>query len=290
MTPPEEQICLTVDVEDWTQSTLDFDAPLDARCRRNTLAMLDLFDALGARGTWFVQGLLARQHPDLVRAIADRGHEVGCHAYSHRPLFSMTDAELDREIGDGRARVEDAGGVAVRGFRAPDFSLGRPARELAEVERRIFAALARHGFRYDSSVVPARTRRYGVSRAPRGPFWLREGLVEIPLTTVRVGRRLPALGGGYLRLFPLAVSRLAMAQAAEDRRVPVVYVHPYELDRHELTDVRRMRPIPWRLRVSQGVGRATVAAKLAALTRDRSFVRMGELAARVEAEGELPVL
>ena len=180
--------------------------------------------------------------------------------------------------------------MAVRGFRAPDFSLGRPARQLGEVERRIFAALARHGFHYDSSVVPARTRRYGVAGAPTGPFRLREGLIEIPLATLRVGRRIPALGGGYLRLFPLALSRWAVTQAAAERRVPVVYVHPYELDGEELTDVRRARPIPWRLRVSQGVGRATVARKLLALTRGRRFVCMGELAARVAADATLPLL
>jgi polysaccharide deacetylase family protein (PEP-CTERM system associated) len=247
--------------------------------------MLDLFDTLGVKGTWFVQGLVARDFPDLVRAIAARGHELGCHAHSHRPLFRMSDAELEAEIGGARARIQDVAGVAVDGFRAPDFSLGPPARELAQVERRIFAVLVRHGFRFDSSVVPVRMRRYGVSRVPSGPFCLREGLVEVPLATVRVPFRLPALGGGYLRIFPLPLHRLAVAQAAREQRVPVIYLHPYELDRTELDQVRRTRPVPWRLRLSQSWGRPTVRHKLSELTRGRSFIRMGELAARVAAQG-----
>jgi peptidoglycan/xylan/chitin deacetylase (PgdA/CDA1 family) len=166
MSPPADAICVTVDVEDWTQSTLDHDAALSPRCERNALAALDLFDELQLTGTWFVQGMLARDFPEVPRRIAARGHEVACHAHSHRPLFAMDAARLDEEIGGAKARLEDLVGAAVVGFRAPDFSLGPPVDRLEQLDRRVFAALSRHGFAYDSSVVPAKMRRYGW----RGPI------------------------------------------------------------------------------------------------------------------------
>jgi polysaccharide deacetylase family protein (PEP-CTERM system associated) len=287
LTDGSPRLCLTVDVEDWVQSTLDFDAHLTDRCRANTLRMLDLIESLGWRATCFVQGYVARDYPDVVAEIARRGHEVGCHSDSHRPLHVMSAAALRRELSEARARIEDAGGRHVIGFRAPDFSIGPPCDRLAEVNRDVFRALAEQGYVYDSSVVPARMRRYGVRTAPPGPFRLHEGPLEIPLGSVRLHRRLPALGGGYLRIFPLGYHRLAMVQADEDGRVPVVYVHPYELDSGELAALARSHRIPLRLRLSQGLGRARMAGKLAAVLRDRRPVLMRDLAAEL-AEKPMP--
>ncbi len=236
MTEGGRRLCLTVDVEDWVQSTLDFDAPLTDRCRANTKRMLDLIESLGWHATCFVQGYVARDYPDLVAEIARRGHEVGCHSHSHRPLHVMDATSLRHELNEARARIEDACGRRVVGFRAPDFSVGPPCDRIADVNRDVFRALAEQGYVYDSSVVPARMRRYGVRMAPPGPFRLHEGLLEIPLGSVRLHRRFPALGGGYLRIFPLGLHRLAIAQADAAGRVPVVYVHPYELDGGELAE------------------------------------------------------
>lgn len=281
MTGGAGRLCLTVDVEDWVQSTFDFDSPLTDRCRTNTRRMLDLIESLGFRATCFVQGYVARDYPGLVAEIARRGHEVACHADSHRPLHLMTAAALRGELRASRSRIEDACGQKVAGFRAPDFSIGPPCDRLADANRDVFRALAEQGFVYDSSVVPARMRRYGVRTAHPGPFRLEEGLLEIPLATVRILRRVPALGGGYLRLFPLGFHRMAIAQCDRGGRVPVVYVHPYELDPSELTELARTRRIPLRLRLTQGIGRSRVAAKLTAILRGRRPVLMGGLAAEL---------
>jgi polysaccharide deacetylase family protein (PEP-CTERM system associated) len=285
-------IIFTVDVEDWTQSSVDFDAEIGERCARNTTTMLELFDRLDIRGTWFVQGLVARRHPSLVRDIARRGHEVGCHAHTHRPLHAMSRAELDREIATARAAIEDAIGEAVVGFRAPDFSLGAPCDRLDQVNREIFAVLAAHGFRYDSSVVPARMRRYGVASAPRGPFWLREGLLEIPLATVGVGaRRWPALGGGYLRLFPLAYHQVALWQADRAGDPQVVYLHPYELDTHEVRQVAKQRAISWKFRLGQELGRGPrLARRIGRLRRRRPVATMAQTFRALEARTDLATI
>jgi polysaccharide deacetylase family protein (PEP-CTERM system associated) len=286
-------VCVTIDVEDWIQSTLDFDASLTLRCEHNTHAMLDFLDELGVPSTCFVQGMVAERFPQLVRLIAARGHEIASHAHTHRPLHRMNAAELRAELRHGKQVVEDAAGAPVRGFRAPDFSIGAPCHTLDEASRDVFRALADCGFGYDSSVVPARVRRYGVASAPRGPFLLREGLVEVPLSTLSLGggRRLPALGGGYLRLLPLVYNRLALGQARRARRPSIVYLHPYELDVDELPAIARTRRVPLRLRLSQGVGRSGVRAKARHLLGRRPLeaITMGALVDRLRAGSPLEV-
>ena len=49
----------------------------------NTPAILDLLDAYGVKATFFVIGEKAEQHPDLIREIARRGHQIGNHTWSH---------------------------------------------------------------------------------------------------------------------------------------------------------------------------------------------------------------
>jgi len=203
----------------------------------------------------------------------------------------MTDAQLRDEIRRSRTALEDSSGVKVVGFRAPDFSIGPPCERLDEVHRRLFAILVEEGFLYDSSVVPARMRRYGVSSAPPEAFVLREGLIEFPLATVWAGRRWPALGGGYLRMFPSMYHRLALWQAERAGRPAVVYLHPYELDSEEISGLARDRAIPWRFRLSQQLGRgARVGTRLKALVRGRDSRCLGELATTLRDRGDLQTL
>ncbi len=287
--PVTSPVCVTVDVEDWIQSTLDFDAAITDRCRTNTARMLDLLERLGIRATCFVQGLVAKHDPGMVAEIARRGHEVACHAHTHRPLFSMSDSALRDEIATSRKLLEDATGQPVLGFRAPDFSLGEPCETLDEVNRQIFVELATQGFRYDSSVVPARMRRYGVATAPRGPFWLKEGLLEIPLATVWLGRRWPALGGGYLRMLPFSLHRVALWEAARAQRPAVVYLHPYELDTGEVGAIARSQHVPWKLRLSQSLGRGRrLEQRIDRLHHGRTFSTMGESCRAFEGRRDLP--
>jgi len=279
-----DTICVSVDVEDWVQSTFDIESDISDRVRVNTLQMLDLVDELSIVATWFVQGMVAEAFPELVGEILSRGHEVGCHAHTHRPLWKMGAKELREDIQTARKTIEDAGGRALSGFRAPDFSVCPPTRSLDQVDRSVFQELAEQGFEYDSSVVPARTRRYGISSAPRGPFMLREGLIEIPTGSVRLGRMFPALGGGYLRVFPQAYQRLSIAQSKAGQYPPVVYLHPYELDPRELSELNQTRSIPLKTRVLQGLGRGRVRERLTQVTRGLRSVTMQALCAGLRRE------
>ena len=170
----------TVDVEDWYQSCVDYDAPITERVVRNVERLLAVLDETRVKGTFFVQGRVAETFPKLVRDLVDEGHEVQSHGYSHRPLFRMNRVELLDEVKRSRATVEDAAGVPVSAFRAQDFSIG--AENLWALE-----TLAELGFTVDSSIFPLRTPRYGISGWPLGPHE-----VELP-------------GGGRLLEVPVAV-------------------------------------------------------------------------------------
>lgn len=226
---------LSVDVEDWFQVS-NFDGVISrdswdaqpSRVERNTRRLLDLFDGANARGTFFVLGWIAERHPDLVREIRLRGHDLASHGFGHELVYRLTPEAFAADLIRARTAIESAGGMAPRGYRAPSFS----------IDRRSFWAfdvLARQGYAYDSSVFPVRHPRYGVPKFPRTPVRMltSEGrvLAEFPLTTARVlGRNVGAAGGGYLRILPLAVLERAFAAMNERGEPACLYVHPWEID------------------------------------------------------------
>jgi polysaccharide deacetylase family protein (PEP-CTERM system associated) len=181
------------------------------------------------RATFFILGEIARDFPDLVRAIHGGGHEVASHGWDHRRVHHFTPASFRRDVAQSKDALEQVTGEAVAGYRAPTFSIVRQTTwaidELAEV-----------GFRYDSSIYPVRHDRYGVPDAPRGPFLVRGSrhtLLEIPPLTLRIfGANVPVGGGGYFRLLPRPVLFSALGQVgrAGQPAVAMLYFHPWEFD------------------------------------------------------------
>ncbi len=84
----------------------------------------------------------------------------------------------------------------------------------------------------NSSIFPIKRERYGIVDVSDGPHEIADGLLEFPMSTVNLfGKKLPVCGGGYLRLFPLALTSRAIAELNGKRRQPaLVYLHPWELD------------------------------------------------------------
>jgi polysaccharide deacetylase family protein (PEP-CTERM system associated) len=207
--------------------------------------LLDLLANHGATGTFFTLGWLAARRPDLVRRIAEAGHEVASHSFWHRRLNTIDASTFSADLQDSKAAIEDALGASIHGFRAPSFSLV-PGGEWA------FDALIEAGFTYDSSIFPIRRPGYGYPDAPLAPYRVRRSagdLWEIPLSVLEVGAaRVPAAGGGYLRHFPLGILERAFRQRAHAGSPGVFYVHPWELDPEQprlavgtLTRVRHYR-------------------------------------------------
>jgi polysaccharide deacetylase family protein (PEP-CTERM system associated) len=194
-----------------------------------TARLLDMLEAAGARGTFFVLDAVARRDPALVRAIAARGQEVASHGHDHRPLAQVSPAAFRAGMAAARNRIADITGQAPRGYRAPYFSLTPAAGWAPEV-------LAGLGFAYSSSVLPARNPLAGWPGAPRRPFLWPSGLLELPVPVARLGPwHLPFLGGMYLRwLPPWRLARLAARWAAEEEGGALwSYCHPYDLDQEE---------------------------------------------------------
>lgn len=260
---------LTVDVEDWPQSTLDHSLPITDRAVRNTRNLLELFARHEVRGTFFILGLLAEKFHTLVREIAAQGHEIASHGYSHRPVFQIGPKAFRSELHNSVKLLEDITGAPVRGYRAPDFSI---------TDRSLWALdiLAEAGIQYDSSVFPVRLRRYGVADAPRRIHRLPNGLVEVPLSTARWGgRRWPLAGGGYFRLYPYALTRLGIRSLEAEGLPAVMYLHPYEIDPSELRQFAG--PVPLRLRITQTLGRRRVAPRLHRLLKEFQFAPIREI-------------
>jgi polysaccharide deacetylase family protein (PEP-CTERM system associated) len=226
---------MTVDVEDYFQVSA-FDQVvsreawpgMESRVVANTERLLDLFDEFDVRGTFFVLGWVADRNPSLVRTIVARGHELASHGYGHRLVYSQTPNEFREDVRRAKRLLEDAGGVAVRGYRAPSFSV--TARSLWALD-----VLLEEEYRYDASIFPIRHDRYGIPDAPRWPHAIdRPGgrVYEVPGSTVRLGgTNLPVAGGGYFRILPYAWARFGISRVNRSDRQPIVfYLHPWEID------------------------------------------------------------
>jgi polysaccharide deacetylase family protein (PEP-CTERM system associated) len=211
-------VTFTLDVEDHRPSP---EAP--ERYPALTREVLEFLDARGVRGTFFVVGETAAAHPELVRDIAARGHEVGLHGWRHEPLTELTPEGFEADATRGKALLEDLTGAPVLGFRAPTFSLVPESRWAIDV-------LGDVGFSYSSSVLPARSPLFGDPGAPATPFRWPNGLAELPCPVVRAGGvGLPYLGGVYLRAIPGAASAVARKSVGRDQLL-WIYCHPYDFD------------------------------------------------------------
>jgi polysaccharide deacetylase family protein (PEP-CTERM system associated) len=128
------------------------------------------------------------------------------------------------------------------------------------------------GYRYSSSIYPVRHDHYGMPEAPRFPFAVRPGLLEIPVTTARIfGQNLPAGGGGYFRLAPYEVSRWAIRRVNElDGRSAIFYCHPWEFDPTQ----PRVPGVGWRTRVRHYLNLDRTEARLTRLLRDFRWDRV----------------
>lgn len=273
--PSKPLVAFTVDVEDWYQSCVDYGAPISERVVRNTNAVLELLEECRVHGTFFVQGQVAETFPQLVASIVSAGHEVQSHGYSHIPLFQLDHNGLRQELERARKTVEDACGMPVTAFRAQDFSVLRE--NLWAMD-----AIEETGFTLDSSIFPMRTRRYGISRWELAPHYLTLSngtkILEVPVAVWELrGMRIPVAGGGYFRVLPQSLFERGLRAVISSGRPAVVYCHPYEFNPDELAEFGAQ--VPYRMRLSQGIGRASFRQRVKALLGSLSFGRLDEVLA-----------
>ncbi|WP_313040422.1 XrtA system polysaccharide deacetylase [Sphingobium yanoikuyae] len=274
---------LSVDVEDWFQvgafeRTIDRSdwEGLTHRVERNTDAVLDLFAQAGVTATFFTLGWVAERYPALMRRIAEAGHEVASHGYDHARVFTFTPEQFRADLRKSCAILEDASGQKVSGYRAPSFSID-PRTPWAH------PILAEEGYAYSSSVAPIRHDHYGWPDSPRFAWKPVAGseLLELPVTTAKLGQRtLAAGGGGFFRLLPYGFSRWAIRQVnGQAQRPAIIYFHPWEID----PDQPRVAGAPLRSRVRHYTNLSVMAAKLRRLTQDFAWTRVDALVAQEAA-------
>jgi len=223
---------LTIDVEDYFQVSAF--APYiqrseweqrECRVERNVHRILDMLADHDTRATFFTLGWVAERYPQLVRRIVADGHELASHGYGHERASDLSEAAFYQDVYAAKTLLEDLGGVAVKGYRAPSFSIG---------EGNLWAldTLQRAGYTYSSSIYPVNHDHYGMPNAPRFAHKVRDGLLEVPPTTLRLfDRNLPSSGGGYFRLLPYPVSRWMLRRVnQQDQQAAIFYFHPWEID------------------------------------------------------------
>ena len=220
----------SVDVEDWYQGipiSADSKMTAERRLDKGLDPLLDVLAAARVRGTFFILGPLVTLHRASIKRIADAGHEIGCHGWSHDLIYHMTPDRFEEETRQARDRIADVVGKPVIAYRAAYFSVTRRSLWALEV-------LARLGFRYDSSIFPIRNWRYGIDDfnrdpvrvdTPSGPIW------EFPISVLeRWGRTLSVSGGAYFRIYPYALTKANFARCEKAGRPVNFYLHPWELD------------------------------------------------------------
>ena len=257
---------LTIDLE----LTGYDDAALHDQFARNGNELLRFLEREGEKATFFCVGDVLEQFPSLVQAIRLAGHEIACHGWRHTPLEHLSPAELEQGLDRFVATAERLGLGPIRGFRAPFFSLTRGTRWALDV-------LARAGFVYDSSILPAATLLYGDPTSSALPHRLDNGLVEMPITVWQPLRRwgvsvgIPPFGGTYLRLLPgPLLERLAARDVAFPHGDPaplMSYLHPYDAD----PTLRRVRGFAGKPlhNFLLGRGRSTTMSKIRVIANGR---------------------
>ena len=276
---PGERIrnAMTCDVEDYFQVSafapyIDRASWPKRECRveANMDRILALFERNKVRATFFTLGWIAERYPNVVKRIVASGHELASHGYGHLRASDQSRAEFANDIRSSKALLEDLGGQAVLGYRAPSFSIGRD--NLWALDELLDA-----GYRYSSSIYPIAHDHYGMPEAPRFAFYPNgtEGLLEVPITTVQLFKRnLPAGGGGYFRLLPYALSRWMMAKVNQaDRQPALFYFHPWEVDPGQ----PRPEGLGAKARFRHYVNIDRMEARIEALARDFAWDRMDRI-------------
>ncbi|MGH8495257.1 MAG: XrtA system polysaccharide deacetylase [Gammaproteobacteria bacterium] len=277
---------MSVDVEDYFQVEAlkpyiprrDWDS-LPGRLPFNVDRILELFDAAGVHATFFTLGWIAERYPEVLRRIAARGHEVASHGYDHERASGQNRDTFREDVMRAKSLLEDITGNAVLGYRAPSYSIGASNLWALDV-------LAKAGYRYSSSIYPVRHDLYGMPDAPRFPFRAgRDGILEIPISTVRLfGHNLPCGGGGYFRLLPYRVSRWALGRInRRDRQPAIFYFHPWEID----PDQPRIPGVDWRSRFRHYLNLERMSGRLQQLLRDFRWDRVDRVFLADSAEPDV---
>lgn len=263
---------MTVDVEDYFQVSAfenivkqsDWDS-LKLRVGDNTHRILDMFAQYNVKSTFFTLGWVAQRCPDVIKRIVDEGHELASHGLAHQRATTMSKQALFEDIKQSKDILEDISGTEVRGYRAPSFSIN-------DTNTWAYDILKELGFTYSSSTYPISHDLYGVPEWPRFKYERDNGLIEIPIPTIRKNETNVGIGGGgYFRLYPYWLSRQRIVKYMKTESAPYsFYFHPWEIDAEQ----PRFNDAPWKSKARHYVNLSRMGGKIEKLLSDFNWVSM----------------
>lgn len=236
-------ILLGIDFEDWYHPQLvEPFVPEEKKIPtmfKGLDKILDLLKKNNSKATFFLVGELLEFNPEISDKILSEGHEIGFHTMKHtrldspnfRPMFKQELEKFDKLVSK-----------KITGFRAPTFSLNKKSSWVID-------ELVSNGYKYDSSVIPAKTSMYGTPTAEKSPYKITSSsldkndengvLLEFPLLVTKfLGKTMPAAGGFYLRTIPLRIIKNAI-RTYEQRNMPATfYIHSWELTPEHIPKIR----------------------------------------------------
>lgn len=213
-------ITFTLDLEDHRSSD-----KFEKRYPFIVREILEILEQNSVKGTFFTVGLVARSDSELIKEISSQGHELAFHSFRHKQLHDENRKQLLEETSTGKKELEDISGQEVIGYRAPVFSLTRNTLWVLDILQEV-------GFKYSSSVLPAKNPLNGFEPAPKTPFYWPNGLLEIPVPVAKIGPLvMPFLGGVYLRYLPKPVLKYLISNNNSESLW--TYCHPYDFDSSE---------------------------------------------------------
>lgn len=269
------QNAMSVDVEDYFQVSAfeniisrDSWDTLPLRVDYSTNRLLELFARKQVKATFFTLGWVAERRPDLVRRIVAEGHEIASHGYGHERVTEMSRDAFRQDVDRAKKILEDISGEEVIGYRAPSFSIN-------DTNRWVFDELVALGYRYSSSTYPVKHDLYGVPHWPRFKYKLDNGLIEIPMTTLKIGEKtIPISGGGFFRLYPYWLTRFMLSLFHRRESAPgIFYMHPWELDAEQ----PRQANLPAKTRFRHYLNINKHERRLEKLVSDFKWGRMDEV-------------
>lgn len=220
---------LTFDVEDWYNCDFiseNFDwSNYEFRADKGINRILDELKTRNLKGTFFCLGWIAENHPEVVRAIHDGGHHLGCHSYQHELSSRFDDKQFRTDTLRAKHLIEDVIGEEVNAFRAPGFSITHD-------NKWALKSLVEMGFKYDCSMFPAEhdyggMPTYGMGVPKRIDVGDGKIIKEFPISIHSVfGKNIVFSGGGFFRFFPYPL----IDYWAKNSDYMMTYFHPRDFD------------------------------------------------------------
>ncbi|WDT85034.1 XrtA system polysaccharide deacetylase [Alteromonas sp. 009811495] len=263
---------MTVDVEDYFQVSAFEDVinkeswdSQQLRVGQNTHRLLDLFAENNVKSTFFTLGWVAKRCPDVIKRIVDEGHELASHGLEHQRATTMSQSQFKEDVYASKSILEDVGGTAIKGYRAPSFSVN-------DSNTWVYDVLVEHGFVYSSSTYPIEHDLYGVPQWPRFKYERKEGITEIPIPTIRKkGTNVGIGGGGFYRLYPYWLSKKRIMAFMEAESAPYsFYFHPWEID----PDQPYIKEANWRSKFRHYINLSRMESKIEKLLKDFNWGSM----------------